>query len=222
MVISTKYRFVFLHVPKAAGSSVAHALTQLDGCKHWAVSACTKHETLSQFYRRQKSARRPWYVVRRPSFADYSKLAFVRNPWDRIVSLYHYLESSGKRAEFADIRSFDHFVAGIQDKTPWIVGLHSLRPQCDFLVDESGQFDVDFVGHYESLEADFAKVARRIGFRAELPHKNRSDHEDYRCYYTPRTAAVIADHFARDAELFGYALDPPWPSRRFGARAGAA
>ena len=48
MVVNTFYRFLFVHVPKAGGTSVAATLSMLDG-NHTGWIAKTKHETLAEF-----------------------------------------------------------------------------------------------------------------------------------------------------------------------------
>ena len=48
MVVNTFYRFLFVHVPKAGGTSVAATLSRLDG-NHTGWIAKTKHETLAEF-----------------------------------------------------------------------------------------------------------------------------------------------------------------------------
>jgi hypothetical protein len=66
---------------------------------------------------------------------------------------------------------------------------------------------VDFVGHFETLDADFAQVCRRIGTTVRLPRLNSTVHADYRSYYSDRLAAEVGSYFAADAARFGYCFD---------------
>jgi hypothetical protein len=69
-----------------------------------------------------------------------------------------------------------------------------------------GKVLVDFIGRYENLTHDFREACRRIGIQPpRLAHRRQaSDRSDYRGYYDDATAALIAEHFRPDVELFGY------------------
>jgi hypothetical protein len=67
----------------------------------------------------------------------------------------------------------------------------------------------DFVGHFETLERDFAYVAERIGApHLKLPHKLRSKSGagSYRDYYNDRLKDLVYRRFRRDVEIFGYSF----------------
>jgi hypothetical protein len=135
--------------------------------------------------------------------------AFVRNPWDLVVSAYHFerryvtlpglAQQEPDRAE-AVRRSitFDHFVR--------LYPLLEPPDMTSMIADSQGKLIVDFVGRFENLGADFAEVAGRIGIPGDvLPHENRSDdRSDYRSYYSPASQEIVGRYFARDIERFGY------------------
>jgi hypothetical protein len=102
--------------------------------------------------------------------------------------------------------SFGAFVEWvIATPDPYPRGITKL--QSEMITDSQGKLLVDFIGHYESLEEDFAHICRRVGIDAALPHLNRSQHDDYRRYYNEHTRKLIGEHFRRDVELFGYTFD---------------
>jgi hypothetical protein len=137
----------------------------------------------------------------------YFKFAFVRNPWDRLVSWYHMCVQTPTANPFAryikdNAPTFDDFLK----KTTTGMAERTTRNQLDYVTDERGEIIVDFVGRYERLGDDFARIEDRLGFRAELPHVNRSAHEDYRKYYTDETRDIVSQRFAKDIRHFGYAF----------------
>ena len=69
---------------------------------------------------------------------------------------------------------------------------------------------MDFVGRYERLQEDFDEACRRIGIPPrKLPEKRKAkDRGAYREYYDDETAEMVARHFRRDIEEFGYRFDP--------------
>ncbi len=203
MLICDGPRFLFVHVQKTGGSSLAAALTS--SLPHVRPFLGT-HDHASQARDALGDA-----------FWSYFRFAFVRNPWDRLVSWYSMIvqQSRGRPREslhrlwryVLDTSStFDEFVLRCTDTIDDVDGRKSfLYNQLDYLSDAEGNLLVDFVGRYESLDADARQVFRRLGLpAAELPRLNRSRRADYRDYYTARTQDVVAERYRRDIEHFGY------------------
>jgi hypothetical protein len=188
-------RCIFIHVPKNGGISIANGLfgekRMLGG--HYSV----------EFYR----------MVFGADFDAYFKFAICRNPWDRLVSAYHYLKSGG--LDFRDVEwatkhlsPYDTFEVFILNwLTPQNIhkGMH-FTPQHEFICDGKGNIAVDYVGRFENMAQSFAEIAKEIGQHTKtLPHSNRSPRKnDYRPYYTNEMAARVADVYAQDIKTFGY------------------
>jgi Sulfotransferase family len=101
-------------------------------------------------------------------FRGYFKFSFVRNPWDRVVSFY----KDSKRGRGLSFNTFlsRELVGREWHKRYWFVG-----PQHEFLFDAQRTPLVDFIGRFETLQADFDHVCRRFGIPpTALPHVNRS------------------------------------------------
>ena len=128
-------------------------------------------------------------------WSRYFKFSFERNPWDRQVSWYHY-KTKSKAAEARP--SFEAFN---RDKRRAFVENWSLYTEDD-------QVMLDFVGRYESLEEDFAKVLQAIGLAGQvaLPRENvsRTRRGSYRDVYTASTKALVAEWYAPEISHFGY------------------
>jgi len=84
MNISDKYKLIFFHLPKCAGKSVVNALgvTNSDKTNLEAGLRQTTGLGIDYWYWNQKIYPEKWNT--------YRKFTIVRNPWDRMVSLYHY------------------------------------------------------------------------------------------------------------------------------------
>jgi hypothetical protein len=104
--------------------------------------------------------------------------------------------------------SFDDFVKNWFDKNDSQSFSHFL-PQCWYVCSSEGELLVDFVGHFENLEEDYAYIRQRIGGRSKLPHINKSIRAktDYREYYSEESKRIVADVYREDVAMFGYNFD---------------
>jgi hypothetical protein len=152
--------------------------------------------------------------------------AFVRNPWDRLVSCYrdkirgevdgftNFSMRPGVADCLADFdaftpdMAFDDFVAAVASIPDEQADAH-FRSQSTFLTDQVGEIAVDFVGRYERLLADFNLVQGMIGLPAiELPRLQAARSSvRYVDYYSPTAQKVVAERFAEDIELFQYKFE---------------
>lgn len=149
-------------------------------------------------------------------FENFFKFSFVRNPWDRVLSAYYFLKDGGLNSDdarwasrhLARYSDFRTFVKQWMNPESVRSRVH-FRPQYEFLCDDRGQLLVDFVGHYESLERDFAYVAKRLSLRADLMHTNRTDSRpgDFREHYDDESIAIVADVYQKDIHHFDYRFD---------------
>ena len=153
MVINDNYKFIFVHVPKVAGSSLTHVLRSLPGDNRFLL-AKTKHETLQEFYSMHECRFSGKSQELSKEVSSYFRFGFVRNPWSRMYSLYRYLDESRPRKEIDTIKSFKNFLVLSEAGEKWINKLHSMRSQLDFFVDGNNAINVDFLGHYEFLKED--------------------------------------------------------------------
>ena len=192
-----RYGCIFVHVPKTGGVSIAKSLF---GC------LAGYHIDLSYYQ----------CIFDSKEFRTYFKFAFVRNPWDRLVSAYHYLKEGGmfasdrKWAErnLSSYPDFEKFVKGWVNRGNVYTYRHFI-PQHEFLRLRSGVPEVDFIGRFENLEGDFDTVKKRLGIEAELPAINatRSRKKDYREYFTPEMEKIVNGVYRRDIDLFGYRFE---------------
>jgi hypothetical protein len=208
MLLSHSHRFIFIHIYKTGGISVRAALEPYAELPNWPLWQRLRLRLRLPVCRRPPDV--GWHAqavdvqaaLSPDMFQDYFKFAFVRNPWDWQVSLYHYILQYPEHGDHARVSQMD----GLEDFLFWRIR-HNRQLQKDFVADESGRILVDFVGRFENMKADFASVCARIGIRAGLRHLNPSRHGDYRKYYTPRSRRLVEEYWADDIKLFGYRFD---------------
>ncbi|MBW1929078.1 MAG: sulfotransferase family 2 domain-containing protein [Deltaproteobacteria bacterium] len=217
MLISLKYKFLFVHIAKTGGTSIRAALRWYKWKDPYRIpfflcsriSALFGHRLACKIPRHAKIIT-AYEMLPRELFNELFKFAFVRNPWDLQVSSYHHIKRERPHL-LKGIHDFESFLRWKLDPSRpyhYIIDT-SMELQYDYLIDLDGNVIVDFIGRYEQLEDDFNEACRRIGIRPpKLPHKRRArDRLDYREYYTEETAELIAQRFKKDIEMLGYSFD---------------
>ena len=207
-MISHNHQCIFTHVPKTAGKSVRY-LFGLPEFEHDYKHDCQGiehgfgHKRLLEFAGERY-------------FAAYFKFAFVRNPFDRIVSAYWYLESGGcnevdRQFRHKYLAPYKGDFAAFAEDLPKLIDAPHFQPQTFWLCDNRGKLLTDFVGRYESLRRDMSALDKRLGLPLhELPLLNASRHDHYRSYYDDATKRRITQAYGDDLELFSYRFE--WPS----------
>lgn len=207
MLISYSHKFLFVHIYKTAGNSVARALEphayrpgswRLSNLPTWLT---TPHRhLLKEKPPKHASAADLRAVIPEPIFKEFFKFTFVRNPWDWQVSLYHYILEHPADRMHERVKAMGSFETYMRWRAT------DYRTQTSQISDESGKCLVDFVGRVENINEDFVEICRRIGIQSRLGHQNKSSHRPYREYYSDETREIASKIYAPDIEQFGYSF----------------
>jgi hypothetical protein len=217
VIVSHEHRFVFMKTRKTAGTSVEIALSRVCGDDDVITPVTPEDELL----RRARGGRGPQNYLEPPNlgrkafnhmpvsmvrkmlgrqrFESYFSFAIERNPWDAVVSLYHWRyrdsEPGSTRQPFGDYVASDA-VTTFATKNQRIYRLR-------------GEVAVDRVLRYESLAAELASVWGTLGLPGspDLPHAKagtRPRGPSYRSYYDAATRDRVAELFAPTIAELGY------------------
>jgi hypothetical protein len=210
-MISHRYKCIFVEVPKTGSTSVRHVLGKpikphLNLCEikrlmesYWVERGGRKNRILEWLYLTLPAERRKEWG--RQQFKSYFKFGFVRNPWDRVVSLYERNEVGQMRHEM----TFEEFVRWIQYSSSTCIHSSPHRYQLDWFVDANGKMLAGFIGRFERLQEDWAVVAKKLGASEVLPHARANPRpRHYTEYYTSETQSIIEEKFKVDIETFNY------------------
>jgi len=178
--------FIFIHINKTGGSSIEKALKL-------PLEHLTALEIIKKIGCKQWQNRFTFTVI--------------RNPWDKVVSHYHYRVQTNQtnlRVRTIEFKEWVRLTYGNKDSF-YYDNPKMFMPQSDWITDHEGQVLVDFICHFENLDDDFSYVCKKLGKKAvSLAHIKGSKRGNYRDYYDDETIEIIARWFSRDIEDFGY------------------
>jgi SAM-dependent methyltransferase len=227
-IINNSFRFIFVHVPKAAGTSVTEVLNPYTNYCDLEIGGTVFGEKIQPAYRKRfglakhSSADAIRSVVGRVIWSQYFSFAFVRNPFARCLSTYHFLrEWEGMEAEDAafaakmkQFNSFEEYVLSdiwLESNGPDEIFL----PQaCWVRSPKNNELIVDFVGQIERINDDMAFVMEVIGYQKGMnelhgiPKFNASKQSMPIEISDQAVIAKIVKKYKDDFDTFGYSRNP--------------
>lgn len=215
MVICDDPAFLFVHVPKAAGTSIAGAFAHLDLMR---AGRSQKDAAKRQAWIEGKGF--PYAMLDLPihatasqvrdligvdSFSSLFKFAVVRNPWDMELSWYTYNVQTVTAPHHARVTGYADFTDYVRRYLDEHGALLAPGPQTKYVFDESGSEIVDQVLRYEDLEAGFYSILDRLSLTGLLLDQfNQSYHAPWTEAYTLETFDLVKSVALADAKAFGY------------------
>lgn len=195
-MICDDYRFIRIHIKKCGGRSFSTLFPhKLD-----------THESLADYEK-----------LAPEKLNTYFKWTIVRNSWERIVSLYFYLQQEvnffGKASRY---NNFERFVSDLYFSSKYANGCSDLskwpfesKPQIDYLKTKNKHVQLDYICFLPRINSDFEILKNKCGFPKNwiYPHFGKSKHEDYRTYYNDFTAECVGSLYAEEIEYFGFKFD---------------
>jgi len=204
-------RCVYIAIPKVACGSIKRAVAagiELDGPERKIHSRAFGWQCLSK------------KEVLAKMDNGWLSWAFVRNPWDRLVSLWaHKIHRfAGKRKHspwlprLSTDMSWAEFVDWVASTRHYSRADEHVRPQRMFLL-KGSHYLAQLTFRFETLPATWEQLRRMWGWPG-LPRVNTSNHADYREMFTDAQRDKVARLCDPDADLLGYAFgDPPQQTR---------
>lgn len=206
MIISDTKNFVFIHTPKAAGTSVRESLHQYATVPVWQHRINNLPVGTNRLLSKHASAKTIKKYLGEEQWNKFFTFTFVRNPWDRVVSTYFYAKKykGDAKHKLASQKTFTEFVKWYGNVcTPRHPEPLQLLPQM-YYIGDNGRILVDFVGRFESFQKDFRNICERIGIKTKLNHANKTDHASYRELYNRSTREIVGRLFKEDIRILGY------------------
>lgn len=215
MIISPGRNYIFVHIPKTGGTSLALALEDRAMKDDMMLGDTPKAKRRRKRLKDADAAGRLWKhstladiegLVAPDAAAQMFTFTLVRNPWDRMVSYYHWLQNvtfDHKAATLAQQSSFAEFLGSAEIQSSF-----RQLPYTSYMCDGAGVERCTLYIRLERFAEDAAPLFAHLGFDLELPRVNASDRaETYHSYYTPVLRDLVGDICAEDIRRFGYSFD---------------
>jgi len=216
MIVSHKYRFIFLRTEKTGGTSLTRALWPLLGEEDlrlaarrpgWARYSPVHHGALQRHLpevfgpHAHATAAQMRRVVGRKVFDGYFKFAVERNPWDRQVSLYHHRCWKTRRKS-----NFDEDMRSALYRNTEYCRLNNWS-----IYAIGREIVVDRVLRYETLADDLGGLLAELGVeeRVTLPRMRAyaPGRPHYSTYYSDFTRDLVGRWYAREIAAFDYRFE---------------
>lgn len=214
MIVSRGRRYIFVHIPKTGGTAMTLALEDRAMADDVIVSDTPKGRQRRRRLAGMRTSGRLWKhsslaeaegLITRADMEQFLVFTLVRNPWDRMVSYYHWLRA----------QSFDHRAVALARETgfseflnhPQTAASLNTHPYDWYLTDGAGQVRCDCYIRLEHLDTDLGPLSEHLGFVPRMERANQSERDrDYRRFYSGGDAERVARLCHADIERFGYAF----------------
>lgn len=221
LVISPERRFIFVHVPKTAGTSIS-ALLEPYGVfpapnlrRRLARRLRLPAEASDAYFRTHDTVGDLIARLGRAHFNEFLSFAVVREPFSHAVSHYRYLRRHPHQRirlhfEKASFREYLEFRVR-PPRFHRLPRFAAMGDQAGFLTDGAGNVAVRELLRFETLAEDLGRLLPSLGIETDgLPHARAAPgSNDATGIWTERCRELVRQLYARDFELFGYCQDTP-------------
>lgn len=213
-MIDHKNKIIFIHIPKCAGSSIEYFF----GVKpfDWKIP---NYKTLTGWCDKRKihlhhatpKELLETDLIDQTTWETYTKLTIVRNPWDRALSDYVWLNRFNTlNCNFKDFLLKKGKLSKIlTDKSNKSYRGDHLYPQVDFLkIDE--KLVVDKIIRFENLKAELKAFFKSKGLtKKDLPHdkKSKKYFKHYSHFYQDLEKELVENIYEDDIQLLNYSFE---------------
>ena len=223
MPIDRENETLFIHIPRTGGTKIEQSLNMTFGGDDVRVMKCKlfgyapleekKIELQHLTYKQMIKSK----LLTQKEFNRCFKFAFVRNPYDKLVSTYFFVGHKYFHS-FGNFVRFLYAKGGEPDKSPsrsaktkdfkWFLGHALFRPQHEFVCNRNGRLMVDFLGRFENYPKDSSYVLSVLGVASEerdpIYKVNATNHSYYGTYYDEETKKMTKSIYKKDFEIFSY------------------
>ena len=205
MIISHKHKFIFFAVPKTATHAIRAALRQHMGEGDWEQQVLFGKQSLpipeiAKLQHGHISVTQIRPHLSKEIWQEYFKFAFVRNPFDRFISVCFFLNRNNPQFAANALRRMKASICNAGFRQRLLV-----RPQVFQLMNEDKHIPLDYVGRYEDVQQSLDHVLDHLDLpHTQLESKNASNHRAYSSYYDEELREMVSAYYREDFDKLNY------------------
>ncbi|MDA7604994.1 sulfotransferase family protein [Candidatus Pelagibacter sp.] len=226
-MISHKYKCIFIHIPKCAGTSIEKALGHFNGHsgrsgqdhrtirmieQPWFnISSIKSLSNIEELFRKikhktiYKTNSKNHISVTSSEFKKYFKFSVVRNPYARVYSWFRNVIRDDFHLKHygisKDIEFYDYL-------SRFLVNTYMIRQQVYWLKNFEGKIKLDYIGKFEEIDTVFKYISKSLAIdNIHFPHEKKSEHIDYRDVYDHKSIDLVTKYYKDDLTFFNYSFD---------------
>jgi hypothetical protein len=219
-IINNTFGFVFIHVPKAAGTSVTNTFSAYTNYCDLEIGGTAFGEKLQPLYRNKFGlykhipANELKAVLGTKDWSRFFTFSIVRHPADRLLSTFNFLRQWGGTPEdlkekLSSFEDFDSFVRSeVWKRRPGPDNI--FFPQTHWLCDKNNNLLVNFVGKLENLDSSIDDIKELLSLpyrnNGEIKKLNESSGEKSYSALSSESAQLINSFYERDFTTFQYEM----------------
>lgn len=147
-------------------------------------------------------------VVSSEALVGAYNFSFIRNPYDRVISLWRYLVRIGK---YPRVAGFDRFVGDVVRERPYPGpfnrhGLSMASPMSSWVKNRSWHGEIDLY-RFENFETEISRLASRLGIKTFPTRLNTAKSSPPVLRIQAATLGRLRDFYGTDFEFFAYSDD---------------
>jgi len=192
-MIDHNRKFIFIDICRTGSTSIRVTLSD---SKEKDINP--RHHNIGNRYVKQS------VMLTDNQIKNYFKFTIVRNPYDRLVSLWLWGYSKYNFSQFVNLVKNNKISKGFK---------YRYMPMIDWIRDKNNKIHIDYIGRFENLNFHFSEICKRIKIDTPVLKKLNTGNErsgiirkEYREYYNDDTKRIVTEIYKEDLERFKYSF----------------
>lgn len=226
LIINNSRKFVFIHIPKSAGTTVTSYFAEFSTCRDIEIGGTLLGEQLQPYFLQRYGLGKHSTITEADQAMsgtlkdNFFSFSFVRNPYERVISSFKFLRLwsgwSG-HSMLENIVNVNDFIQSdfFQTDGPDRI----LKPQTFWITKPSDSRNIitNYVGRVETLDVSINKLSKKLGLPRndrKLDRKNNSDSREdgkrLNLVLSAKSIDIINRRYSIDFDLLGYEFRSPY------------